>query len=321
MRLPLVSIIIPAYNAASFGADAIQSSLAQTWPNVEVIVIDDGSSDETLEVIKRFGEKIRWISGPNQGACSARNRGLEMARGEYVQFLDSDDLLMPDKVRRCVAALDGHEHALAYSFHEIVSLDPRQPRPMQWNRTRGYEDPIAFMLAGDLQTASPLHRRSVLMQIGGFKESLPAAQDREFHMRIAMAGVRFICVPEALHTIRRRCDSLGVVNIDRVNIERGRIAWAVYQQLSDSDELTDAYRLGCAAMLMKASRGLARRLPQSAREFRTKAYSIHETGGIDQVYSGLSRSFLRIAGPRFTEVMAHSVRSVRQTVRRFPLSR
>ena len=79
---PLVSIIIPCYNAEKYVGEAIESALAQTYPNKEVIVIDDGSTDGSLQVIKSFGHRIRWETGPNRGGSAARNRGIELARGE-----------------------------------------------------------------------------------------------------------------------------------------------------------------------------------------------------------------------------------------------
>ncbi len=99
---PLVSILIPCYNAERWIAQAIESSLAQTWPEKEVIVVDDGSTDASLDVIRRFDGRVRWETGPNRGGGAARNRLLRLARGEWLQYLDADDYLLPDKVARQV---------------------------------------------------------------------------------------------------------------------------------------------------------------------------------------------------------------------------
>src|SRR6185436_8211693 len=96
--LPLVSILIPCYNAERWIRQCIESALGQTYPNKEVIVVDDGSKDASLEVIKKFGDRIRWETGPNRGGNAARNRLLELARGEWRQYLDADDYLLPDKI-------------------------------------------------------------------------------------------------------------------------------------------------------------------------------------------------------------------------------
>jgi len=101
---PLVSVVIPCYNSQAYVGEAIRSALDQTHKNLEVIVIDDGSSDASLQVIKSFGQSVRWETGPNRGAPAARNRGAELARGEFIQFLDADDLLLPEKVETCLHA-------------------------------------------------------------------------------------------------------------------------------------------------------------------------------------------------------------------------
>src|SRR5580704_15422021 len=103
---PLVSILIPCYNAERWVAQAIESALAQTWPEKEVIVVDDGSTDGSLGIIKQFEARIRWETGPNRGGNNTRNRLLELARGEWLQYLDADDYLLPDKVGRQMKFLE-----------------------------------------------------------------------------------------------------------------------------------------------------------------------------------------------------------------------
>src|SRR6516225_552816 len=97
---PLVSILIPCFNAQHLVAQAIESALAQTWPHKEVIVVDDGSTDASLEVIRKFSGRIRWESGSNRGSNAARNRLLALARGDWLQYLDADDYILPEKVAR-----------------------------------------------------------------------------------------------------------------------------------------------------------------------------------------------------------------------------
>src|SRR4030095_524507 len=102
---PLVSILIPAYNAERWIANTIQSALAQTWPRKEIIVVDDGSTDQTLQVARQFASKtISIVTQENKGASAARNRACELCQGDYIQWLDADDLLSPDKVAKQMAA-------------------------------------------------------------------------------------------------------------------------------------------------------------------------------------------------------------------------
>ena len=93
---PLVSIIIPCYNHGAYLSDAIDSVLGQTYPNLEIIVVDDGSTDETKRVAARYGDKIVYVWQHNQGLCAARNRGIDESHGTYVGLLDADDMLEKD---------------------------------------------------------------------------------------------------------------------------------------------------------------------------------------------------------------------------------
>ena len=103
---PLVSILIPAYNSEEWIADTLQSAITQTWPRKEIIVVDDGSSDRTAEVARRFASKeVAVVSTKNQGAAAARNHALRLSQGDYIQWLDADDLLAPDKIERQFAVL------------------------------------------------------------------------------------------------------------------------------------------------------------------------------------------------------------------------
>src|SRR5438093_7201391 len=95
----IVSVLIPAYNAGRWLSKTIRSVLAQTWPHIEVIVVDDGSKDDTLAVAKTWeSASVKVVTQRNQGACAARNKALELAQGAYIQWLDADDLLHPDKI-------------------------------------------------------------------------------------------------------------------------------------------------------------------------------------------------------------------------------
>src|SRR5207302_3617886 len=98
---PLVSILIPAYNAERWIAETIRSALAQTWPNKEIIIVDDGSTDDTVGIVREFAsDGVKLIRQRNQGAAAARNRAFRQSRGNYIQWLDADDLLGPDKIAR-----------------------------------------------------------------------------------------------------------------------------------------------------------------------------------------------------------------------------
>ncbi|HZX58320.1 MAG TPA: glycosyltransferase family A protein, partial [Mucilaginibacter sp.] len=108
MDQPLVSIIIPVYNSEKHLAETISSALEQTWPNKEIIIVDDGSADNSLAIAKSFAsENVKVFHQPNKGASAARNKGIQEAKGDYIQFLDADDLLMPNKIAAQVKQLAG----------------------------------------------------------------------------------------------------------------------------------------------------------------------------------------------------------------------
>src|ERR1700722_9877011 len=102
----LVSIIIPCYNAERWVQEAVESCLNQSYPNIEIIVVDDGSTDRSLEILRRYGPRIKLKSGPNRGGNVARNQGFALSSGRYIQYLDADDYLEPDKIARQVRFLD-----------------------------------------------------------------------------------------------------------------------------------------------------------------------------------------------------------------------
>lgn len=314
--LPSVSIVIPCYNASAHVRDAIDSALSQSYEHCEVVAVDDGSTDDTLKVLKQYQDRVKVSSGPNRGACAARNEGLKIASGAFIQFLDADDVLHPKKIEQSLAVFPSGIDALVFTYHRVETLDPGKVDARDWNRVRGEEDAVAFMLAGDLPTPAPLHRKSVLDRLGGYQEGLPCAQDREFHMRLALSGIRFVPVRERLFTIRRRAGSVGTASSDRLNLERGRIARMAYERLKAENRLTEEYAVRCAAMMMKAARGLARSQRHEAERLRREALSLHPSGGVDLVYSPSARALLSVAGIRVTEECAHMVRRVRRSLAR-----
>jgi len=107
MTKPLVSILVPAYNAQEWIAETLQSAVAQTWPRKEIIIVDDGSSDQTMTIAKQFeSDDVRVVRQENQGAAAARNHAFSLSQGEYIQWLDADDLLAPDKIEKQIEVLD-----------------------------------------------------------------------------------------------------------------------------------------------------------------------------------------------------------------------
>ena len=206
---PLVSIIIPCYNAEKFVAEAIQSALEQTYPNCEIVVIDDGSSDSSLKVVRSFGDRILWETGPNRGGSAARNRGLKLARGKYIQFLDADDFISIDKIERQVAALESVKiDSIATCTHCHCSASG-EPEPYPDTETwRYYSD--AFDLLVDTWNAKgsfPVHAwltpKSLIEKVGGWNEKLTGDDDGEYFGRVLLAANEVVFVENAVVYYRR----------------------------------------------------------------------------------------------------------------------
>ena len=140
---PDVSVIIPVYNTRDYVAEAIQSVLGQTLENVEILAVDDGSTDGSLDVLKSFGDRIKIISQPNSGQADARNKALEIASGEFVYFMDSDDWISPDTLKTCVEKC--REENLEFVFFDAVSFgEDFNPSSCPWfdyHRSASYISP------------------------------------------------------------------------------------------------------------------------------------------------------------------------------------
>src|SRR5271165_4703155 len=201
---PLVSILIPAYNAAEFVADAIRSAIAQTWERKEIIVVDDGSRDGTAEVARRFASRdIVFVSKENEGASAARNHALQLSQGDYIQWLDADDLLAPDKIERQLAALREGDSGRILLSSPWAAFYYRTQRA-SFAHSALWQDltPVDWLLAkmGNnlyTQPATWLTRRELAEAAGAWDTRLSFDDDGEYFCRVLLAceGTRF--VPEA----------------------------------------------------------------------------------------------------------------------------
>jgi glycosyltransferase involved in cell wall biosynthesis len=198
---PLVSILIPAYNAEQTIAYTIQSALAQTWPRREIIVINDGSTDRTLEIVKRFASKeVLVISSENRGCSAANNLGLRHAQGDFIQELDSDDLLAPDKIERQLSALGPDDSRRILLSSPWASFYYRT-RNVKFVRNSLWEDlsPTEWLLRkmGQnlyMQNATWLVSRELAEAAGPWDERLYYDNDGEYFARVLMKseGTRFV---------------------------------------------------------------------------------------------------------------------------------
>ncbi len=215
-----VSVIIPCYNTEAFLAETIESVLAQTRPAAEILVIDDGSTDRTREVAASFGTRITLQSKPNGGPASARNLGMRRATGEYLAFLDGDDLWYPEKLERQVATMEANSRVDLLFSEAWMFRDEGGAR--QRLRKIGYTGDPTFrqLLFGDfIPNSTVLLRRSVIERVGWLNEDrgLIGVEDYEYWMRVAYHGVMAgLAEPLGLYRLRE-----GSLMGDGREIEKG----------------------------------------------------------------------------------------------------
>jgi glycosyltransferase involved in cell wall biosynthesis len=200
---PFVSIIIPVHNGERYLAETIQSALNQTWQHREIIIIDDGSTDNSLEIARSFErDSVKIIGQSNKGAAAARNAGLKEAKGDYVQFLDADDLLSPDKIQAQIDSLNGSLTHVAIC--KTVHFDDGESHldgieNKDWF-CKNNDDPVTFLTklyAGDdmmpgfggmITVHSWLTPRTIIEKAGQWNEKLGVDDDGEFFCRIVLAS-------------------------------------------------------------------------------------------------------------------------------------
>jgi GT2 family glycosyltransferase len=218
--MPTVSVIIPTYNRAYLVSQAIESVLAQTYTSYEIIVINDGSPDNTKEVLDKYADKITALHQENQGVAAARNAGLKVAVGRYIAFLDDDDLWLPNKLEKQIAYLESNPNiGLVYS--DMFCFDENGVLPHTWsqaNPTPPVQECWILFVRNFIPMPSVVVRRECLNQIGLFDNTVIPCEDYDMWLRlIEKFPVHFLNEP--LVRYRRSPDSL------QKNEERQLVSW------------------------------------------------------------------------------------------------
>ena len=263
---PLVSILIPCYNAERWIAQAITSALNQTYPVKEVCIVDDGSTDGSLQVIKQFAGKVRWESGPNRGGNAARSRLLELSVGEWLQYLDADDYLLPEKVAGQVECSRQNRSADVIYSPAIIEHQENNHAHREVLPTPEPRDPWILLARWFLpQTGSPLWLRQAVIDVGGWKVDQPCCQEHELYNRLLKAGKRFVYHPHA-QAVYRQWSAETLCKKDQPQVFRQRLSILAdaEQYLRDSDQLTfprrqaiNTARLECARLIWLTHPGWA----------------------------------------------------------------
>lgn len=240
---PAVSVVLPTYNRAWCLREALDSVAGQGFRDFELIVVDDGSTDETACLLGAYGDALRVLRQPRRGVSAARNAGIAAARGKLIAFLDSDDLWLPGKLARQVEFFDRHPAALICQTEELWVKNGRRVNPGQRHRKRGgmiFEPSLELCL---VSPSAVMLRRELLDAVGRFDERLPACEDYDLWLRISC---RFpVGLIETPLIVKRggHADQLSrAAGLDRYRI-------ASIAQLIFGGGLTAAQRRAAAAVL------------------------------------------------------------------------
>lgn len=233
-----VSVIIPTYNSVKYVTEAIDSVLAQTYENIEIFVIDDGSTDTTREVLQKYGDAIHYLYKENGGASSARNYGIENATGKYIAFLDADDIWMPEKVEKQVALMESNEDiGLCYVSTQRVSENLEFTGVIEAKEFEDYCE--ALLLNSNIVSgscSSAMVRRDVVSQTKGFDKRLGTCGDWEYWLRLSFV-TKFAPLREELAKYR---DVEGSMSSNPYT--SGKCSFRVLNSFFSSSKLPEKYK-------------------------------------------------------------------------------
>ncbi len=309
---PLVSVVIPAYKVAPYITETLNSVFSQTLTEFEVIVVNDGSpdTDELERAIAPYRERIRYLRQDNCGASAARNRGVREAHGEFVAFLDGDDVWMPDYLEKQLEFLREGNYDLAYSDARLFG-DPVMTGKtyMQTAPSRG---PVTFVSLVrnecNVITSGVVARRRALIEAGLFDERLRNAQDFELWTRLARAGARLGYQRKVLLGYRCRRDSLSGNVMNRLAREM-----LVYRHIKDNYDLTSAEHAELSRVMklqeaaVELAKGKLRLLSGRFDEARASFTRAHRVRGGWKLRAAIL--MMRVAPRLLRRFTAHRLRS------------
>jgi glycosyltransferase involved in cell wall biosynthesis len=254
-----ISVVIPCFNAERWVGEAIGSCLAQTRQPDEIIVVDDGSTDGSEDAIARFGDRVCYVHQANAGGCRARNAGFALSSGAFIQFLDADDFLLPGKLEHQAAVMAETGAAAVYGDWQHQFHEPDGRVWLQEPKISGTPPDILEALIADwwVPPVAVLYRREIVEAVGGWDESLPAAQDRDFFLRVAMATNRIEYAPGCEGVYRRYgAVTVGTGSLKRYAMSHLRVTEKAEGLLAEAGRLTPIYRRSLARSYFVLARNI-----------------------------------------------------------------
>ena len=207
MSSPVISIIIPTYNCAHYLSEAINSILSQNYPHLDIIVVDDGSTDDTQAVLSSFGDQLTCLSQNNQGIGGARNTGQAHARGDYIAYLDADDIYLPDKLSRQMACFEDDPLLECVQGHMVQFISPELGADFAKTVEVNTEHSLAAPMA-----STTLIKRQAMERVGPWSTELTVGTDLDWYARIQEKQVRCLMLEETVLARRIHRTNTNLVN-------------------------------------------------------------------------------------------------------------
>ncbi len=320
-QLPKVSVLIPAFNASLWIRDAVDSCLSQEGVDLELVIVDDGSSDDTQDVLKSYGSKLIVESASHAGASAARNRAFSLSTGAFIQYLDADDYLLRGKLSDQATFLNATGADMVYGDWQR-RFDKRDGSSKLGGQIdcRGAKDFLEFTLRRGLPVGSPLYRRHVIELVGGWNERLPTAEDFSFRVSVALSRAQCRHLPGLGYVYRRHfIPSLSTTNVyDGLFDHLEVLTWA-HKSLQETDRLNEPY----ASLLAYGYFSLGRAFYVHGDHERYR-YLKDMASSLDAKFRSRGRWQYRLAGRLLGDEssikLAAAIRSLRQWSPAYPLS-
>lgn len=239
--MPQVSVIIPAYNKANLTVQTVKSVLNQTFKDIEIIVVDDGSVDDTSEKLSQFGDRIIYVYQKNKGACGARNTGIRYAQGNYLAFLDCDDLYESDKLELSVNALKQNEAiGFVYSAAFLIDNDNKTLRIYQTKQYKNIEQIFDKLLLGNfICNSTVVVRKEVIDKAGLFDETIFMPADWDMWLRFSeISKGKYLDKPL---THYRVSNNYVFRNLDKAFVEERCVLEKILKNIHDSKLIRSAW--------------------------------------------------------------------------------
>jgi len=269
----MVSVIIPTFNRGYIVAEAIESVLSQTYRDFEIIVVDDGSTDNTREVLEPYRDRIRYFYQENKGVAGARNKGIEESRGAFIAFLDSDDIWLPEKLERQRQLFDHcPELGLVYTrfWRVYYGGQKKKLEPKDKYLKKGYIYPqVLFTYL--IWAGSVMARKDCFNRVGRFNTSLPLVQDRDMWLRIAREfKISFVNEPLVINRIQKDTVWASTSDTQRPMPEKEEMIRVAYRRFTRREKiryfltyrfkLSTEYAKGAKSNLKAAKYSVSKRL-------------------------------------------------------------